>query len=181
MNGWGSMELAREFYLVLVRGIVFEAVFYCFKLSGGWCSRGVTRNTTPTLPTVSAEIPIPKKAIGTSIHFAFCILHLSVLIATCTKKISAPENTNTQTPTIPTLIIAQVRSGQVRSAHHRPLTYRTCIVRSSLRIAGSPGRGTDGAKKKNFMIRAPIGFIVLKREGASSFSPLAERILSILF
>ena len=76
---------------------------------------------------------------------------------------------------------SSLRSGQVRSAHHRPLTYRTCIVRSSLRIAGSPGRGTDGAKKKFFMIRAPIGFIVLKREGASSFSPLAERILSIPF
>ena len=29
------MELAREFFLVLVRGIVFEAVFYCFKLSRG--------------------------------------------------------------------------------------------------------------------------------------------------
>ena len=43
--------------------------------------------------------------------------------------------------------LSSLRPGQVRSAHHRPLTYRSCIVRSSLRIAGSPGRGTDGAKK----------------------------------
>lgn len=179
MNGWGNMEVAREFYLVLVRGIVFEAVFYCFKLSRGWCSRGVTRNTTPTFPTVSAEIPIPKKEIGTSIHFAFCILHLSVLIATCTKKISAPENTNTQTPTIPTLIIAQVRSGQVStsSSAHLPHLYREIIF--TYRRQPRPRYGRS--QKKYLMIRAPIGFIILKREGASSFSPLAERILSILF
>ena len=132
----------------------------------------------PCLP-YRLEFQFLKKQLVHLIHFAFCILHLSVLIATCTKKISAPENTNTQTPTIPTLIIVQVRSGQVStsSSAHLPHLYREIIF--TYRRQPRPRYGRS--QKKKLMIRAPIGFIVLKREGASSFSPLAERILSILF
>ena len=78
-------------------------------------------------------------------HFAFC--NLSVLIAKCTKKISAPENTSTPTPSIPTLI-AQVRSGQVStsSSAHSPHLYREIIF--TYRRQPRPRYGRSQKKKK---------------------------------
>ena len=85
------METAKEFYLVLVRGIVFELklTFYVSSpAQPGIVHVGLgyqKHDPYFTSPTVSAQIRNSNSQTWQSVHlfilyFAFCILHLRVLI-----------------------------------------------------------------------------------------------------
>ena len=149
-----------EYGIALDRFISFSCAGSCLKLSwsfmfqaqlslGSFTWGWVTRNTTHALPhlpyRLKFAISIPKTVIGTSIHFVFRILRFAFAcphhIPKCIKKISAPENANTQTLTIPSYKISAPIPILVRSK---------CVVRST--YLGQPrpryGRSPPPPKKK---------------------------------